>query len=188
MQIRLGTKAYGSDDQQVGIVSYVVLFPGTKEITHLVIQKDSQSTDQTFVPVGQIYSADEKRVVLRQSAQDFAQARPYEPGGSVPVESRGQSAEFAPAMRNMPEGTVALHDGAKAISSDGVDVGGVERVFTNEDKITQLLVTKGKLRKSRKMVPVDLVSSIKENEVRLTADADYVDNLPEQQPEAQQVS
>jgi hypothetical protein len=39
MQIKLGVKVYGAGDQQVGVLSHIIVDPRPKEITHLVIQK-----------------------------------------------------------------------------------------------------------------------------------------------------
>jgi len=166
MQIKLGTKVISSDDQQVGNVSSVILFPGTKEVTHLVVQKGQEATP-TLVPDDAVYSADEKQVVLRQTAQDLNQS--------------------AAAVQSPPEGTVTLKEGAKVISSDGQNVGTVERVTTAENRIIELLLTKGKLLKAHKMIQTDMISSILENEVRLMVDAQFVNSLPEPRPETMQI-
>ncbi|MCL5994465.1 MAG: PRC-barrel domain-containing protein [Chloroflexi bacterium] len=177
MQIKLGAKVYSSDEQQLGTVSHVILYPGTKEVTHLVVQK---AGTQALVPADLVYSADEKRIVLRQAAQDWTQFPAFQPGGDVP-------AQVDPDLRNIPEGTVALKEGAKVITSDGQNVGNLEHFNTTENRITDLFITKGKLLKTRRLVQSELISSVLENEIRLTVDAEFVNSLPEPRPEMQQI-
>ena len=190
MQIKLGAKVYSSDDQQVGIVSYVVIYPGTKEITHLVIQKGQLFDTDRVIPVESIYSADEKRVVLREATSELAQIPEFVHGQYVPAESPEHPGDEAAVSRGIPDGTVALKEGAKVITSNGQRVGNVERVFTapGEDRATNLLISKGVLLKARKMIPTDLISSVLEEEVRLSVDSDFLNSLPENIPEMEQIS
>lgn len=187
MQIKPGAKVYSSDDQQVGTLSYVVLYPGTKEVTHLVIQKGQDLAHQTLVQVDSVYSADEKRVVLRQDAKDLAPVREIQHGGEVAlVESEGQATPPTSTLQNIPEGTVALKEGAKVITSDGQNVGDLDHFNTTENRITDLFITKGKLLKARRLVQAEAISSILENEIRLNVDAAFVNSLPEPRSEMQQ--
>ena len=57
--------------------------------------------------------------------------------------------------RNIPEGTIALKEGAKVVTSDDKHVGNVERVFVDAsaDKATHFLITQGVFFKARKVVP-----------------------------------
>lgn len=82
---------------------------------------------------------------------------------------------------NIPEGTVALEEGAKVVTSDGAHVGDVERVYTDPqvDRATHLLISKGLILKEKKLIPTSWITSIREDEVHLAVDADVVENLPE---------
>jgi uncharacterized protein YrrD len=88
--------------------------------------------------------------------------------------------------RNIPEGTVALEEGAKALSSDGEHVGDVERVFTEpqENRATHLLLSQGLLLKQRKLVPTRWVTHVFEDEVHLAVGSHLLDALPEYQPQS----
>ena len=83
--------------------------------------------------------------------------------------------------QNIPEGTVALEEGAQVISSDGQHVGDVERIFTDPlaERATHLLVTEGLLLKKRKLIPTRWLSLVLEDRVRLLVGADFVDQLPD---------
>jgi uncharacterized protein YrrD len=71
--------------------------------------------------------------------------------------------------RNIPDNTVALKEGANVISSDGENVGVVERLFVDPDtnKVTHFGVAHGLLTKERKNIPVQWISSVQENEVHI---------------------
>ena len=82
---------------------------------------------------------------------------------------------------NIPEGTVALEEGARVVTSDGAHVGDVERVYTDPqvDRATHLLISKGLILKEKKLIPTNWITSLREDEVHLAVEADLVENLPE---------
>ena len=185
MQIKLGAKVYSSDDRQVGNVGYIVIYPGTKEVTHLVIQKGHLFNTDRIVPVDSIYSADDRRVVLRKTTDELTQIPEFEPGQYELAEPEKLPMERGAAARNIPEGTVALKEGAKVITSNGQNAGNLERVYTGpgEDRATTLFISKGLFLKAHKVIPTELISTVQENEVRLSVDSGFLDSLPEQEPE-----
>jgi uncharacterized protein YrrD len=81
---------------------------------------------------------------------------------------------------NIPEGTVALEEGAKVVSSEGEHVGNIERVYADEEeqRVTHLLISKGLISKSRKLIPSMWVDSVREDEVRLSISERFVEKLP----------
>jgi hypothetical protein len=90
--------------------------------------------------------------------------------------------EFATRVdQNIPEGTVAMKEGARVISADGEHVGDVERVFTGipNEQITHLLISRGKIKKTAKLVPIDWVNTMNEDEVNLRVNKVSIDNLAE---------
>jgi uncharacterized protein YrrD len=89
----------------------------------------------------------------------------------------------AKTEKNIPEGTVALEEGAKVIGSDGERVGDVERIFTDplEERATHLLISEGLILKEKKLVPTGWMSNVFEDEVHLSVDSDFVESLPEYQ-------
>ena len=89
----------------------------------------------------------------------------------------------AKTERNIPEGTVALEEGAKVISSDGEHVGDIERIFTDplEERATHLLISEGLILKDEKLIPTGWMTHVFEDEVHLSVDSDFVESLPEYQ-------
>jgi uncharacterized protein YrrD len=87
--------------------------------------------------------------------------------------------------RHIPEGTVALKEGAKVISKDGEHVGDVEAVLTDpeEDRATHLVLSEGLLLKERKLVPTSWVSTVMADEVHLAVESDVIEGLREYEPQ-----
>ena len=81
---------------------------------------------------------------------------------------------------NIPEGTVPLEEGTKVYSREGVHVGDVERVFADEaeQRVTHLVISKGLISKSHKLIPSMWVDSVSEDAVRLSVDEPFVESLP----------
>jgi len=85
--------------------------------------------------------------------------------------------------QNIPEGTVALKEGADVVGSDGEQVGSVSRVvMSNKDeRLTHLVVTKGLLNKESKLIPAHWITQVKEDSVELSVSSKLVDRLKEYQ-------
>jgi sporulation protein YlmC with PRC-barrel domain len=111
----------------------------------------------------------------------------YNPPEGTPGISQGGIAESGqtPVRKetetNIPDETVALKEGAKVVSSDHKHVGDVERLLMDPDseKATHFLITKGLFTKEKKLIPMDWVGDIREDEVLLVLEEDVVDRLPE---------
>jgi uncharacterized protein YrrD len=84
---------------------------------------------------------------------------------------------------NIPEGTVALEEGADVISSDGKHVGDIERIFTEplEGRATHLLISEGLFLKEKKLIPTGWVADVFEDSLKLSVSSEFVDDLPEYQ-------
>lgn len=85
--------------------------------------------------------------------------------------------------KNIPEGTIALKEGAKVVSSDGEHIGDVESVFTDpqEERVTHLLISEGLILKEKRLVPTNWMANVLEDEIHLCVDSDFVEGLPEYQ-------
>lgn len=87
--------------------------------------------------------------------------------------------------RNIPEGTVALKEGASIMDRNGEHVGDLDRIYTDtqSDRATHLLISKGFLLKEERLIPTTWISKVKEDEVHLSVDAQFIDELPEFEPQ-----
>lgn len=92
----------------------------------------------------------------------------------------------AHTVENIPEGTVALEEGAKVLSADGQHVGNVEQVLTDPqaDRATHIVISQGILLKNRKLIPTTWISSLSGDEVHVAVGASLLDSLREYNPKA----
>lgn len=82
--------------------------------------------------------------------------------------------------RNIPEGAIALQQGATVVDKHGDQVGTVARVFTDDEtqQVTHLLIAEGWLFKEKHLVPTYWISEATDEEVQLKVDADFLKRLP----------
>jgi uncharacterized protein YrrD len=83
--------------------------------------------------------------------------------------------------KNIPEGTVALKEGANVYSSDDKHVGDLDRIYTENrnDTATHFLISQGLFFKARKLVPINWVKSVTDKEVRLSVPSELLNRLPD---------
>ena len=86
---------------------------------------------------------------------------------------------------NIPEGTIAVREGARVMSTDDQHVGDVEEVFTDPQSnyATHILISQGRFFKEHKLVPTNWIKSERENEVQLTVSTSLVERLPDYVPQ-----
>lgn len=84
---------------------------------------------------------------------------------------------------NIPEGTVALKEGARVLGKDGKHIGDLEKVLTDnqKDKITHLVVTKGLFGNEKKLIPAHWIGRVREDAVQLSVDEPLVNRLRDYQ-------
>jgi hypothetical protein len=165
--------------------------------------------EERVVPVSLIAATDEERITLREDAGNLDSLPPFEEKRMVPREGQDLPPEPGPVLpaanvygaplvglpaqpppssgeefvkrteQNIPEGSVAMKEGAKVITADGKAVGNVERLVADApaDQATYLVVSLGNLGRDRKLVPIDQVSLIDENQVHLSVEGDSLKEL-----------
>jgi hypothetical protein len=86
---------------------------------------------------------------------------------------------------NIPDDTVPLEEGAKVVSSEGDHVGNVERIYTEEEeqRVTHILVSQEIISKAHKLIPTMWVERVLEDEVQLSINRKFVEDLPEYSPQ-----
>jgi sporulation protein YlmC with PRC-barrel domain len=83
--------------------------------------------------------------------------------------------------RNIPEGAVAMKEGAKVLTAEGKYTGNIERVLVDApaELVTHLVVSRGLLLKEKTLIPIQWVKLIGEEEVHLRVKEDLVKELAE---------
>jgi uncharacterized protein YrrD len=109
----------------------------------------------------------------------------YPPAYGVPY---GAPQEYLPEERtlyaeetaeNVPEGAVALKEGARVISADGDHVGDIDAVLTDPlaDRATHFVISEGLLLKGRKLIPIAWVKIVYQDEVHLRVRSSQIEEL-----------
>jgi uncharacterized protein YrrD len=170
--------------------------------------------DEKVVPVGLVDLENEDRIVLRETNQSVDDFLDYETTHYVPVERAGAPYENVEANywyppvnfqmqlpragfigdavpdqvlqteTSIPEGRIAISEGAQVVSGDDKHIGNVEQVITDTESntVTHFVVGKGFLLKEHKMVPAFWVTGVDEDKVRLSVEASLFDRLPDYNP------
>lgn len=191
--------------EQVGSLERVVLNPETKVVTHIVIRAGAFfNKEARVVPVDLVAETTENQIILRDEAGVLDAFPPFEerhlidadgdseqnpadapqviygaPGfGPMMVQAPGQQV-VTQVEQNIPQGTVAMKEGAKVLAAEGEHVGNVERVLADPsvDQVTHLLISRGLFMKENKLIPIKWVMSLGEETVRLRVKKTSVEEL-----------
>jgi uncharacterized protein YrrD len=81
--------------------------------------------------------------------------------------------------QNIPEGTVAMKEGAKVVTIEGKHVGNVEQVLADPsvDQVTHLLIARGVFMKEMKLIPIHWVMMMGRKKVHLRVKKASVEEL-----------
>jgi len=206
MKFQQNATVVAANDEEIGHLTRIVMDPKTKVVTHIALRmKSLLKKEEKLVPIDRIPRTTEDQIVLSGSIEDLESLPPFEekiyvPAGETPGVS--PSAGQAPAgygaplgdplystssgekyvrriEQNIPEGTVALKEGAKVITSEGKYVGKVERIVADspEDQATHLLISRGLLTEEKRLVPINWVQRIGEDKIYLSVKKDSVEEL-----------
>jgi uncharacterized protein YrrD len=206
IQFQKNAEVLSSNGEHVGSLNRVVVDPDTKVLAGIVVGTGTFfNQKEMVVPIELVAETSSEQVILDKDAGDLDAFPPLEEERLVDTEEGVDHAstpvvqpmvygspvygtplqntvgeEFVTRIeQNIPEGTVAMKEGAKVLSADGKQVGEVERIFTGvpNEQITHLLVSRGKLQKKTKLVPIDWVDTMNEDEVNLRVNKTSVDSL-----------
>ena len=208
IQFQKNANVIAANGQSLGQIDRVVLNPETKVITDIVVKTGALfNKEDKVVPVGLVAETTEDQILLRNEAGELNAFPVFEERRIVPGKEdidKTLSSENVPQMvnygfpevgpayiqppsakivtqieQNIPEGTVAMKEGAKVITSEGKHVGYVERVLADSsvDQVTHLLVSTGRFTKDAKLVPIEWVMAVGEDEIHLRVNKDSVEEL-----------
>ena len=180
--------------KQIGSLVRVVLHPETKIITDIVVQGGTLfRKEYRVVPIDLVAETTENQIVLLNEAEDLESFPPFEEERIVTDNDQFSSPREAPKViygvsgmvitavpnpedqittrveQNIPEGTVALKEGAKVLTADDKHVGNVDRILADpsDERATHLIITQGLLTKEKKLIPMQWVMMLGEESVHL---------------------
>jgi len=205
MQFKQNTGVVTATGEAVGHIDRVVVNPQTNIVTHIVVQKGFLFKEDKVVPIDLIAEAAEDQIKLRADAGDLHALPPYEerhylttseaelkgkpviptpmptisgypPGGMIGEEALAMVTEVE---HHIPQGTIALKEGAKVITAEGKQVGHVERVFADSQahRATHLVISQGVFAPKRRLIPITWANIVDENEVHLAVKENTLDWL-----------
>jgi uncharacterized protein YrrD len=202
IQLQKHAHVLASNAQEVGSLDRVVVNPETKVITHIVVRMGSLfNKEDKVVPIELVADTTEDLVVLEadvstvesmprfeekqivseeQTLQEPSASENTQPAViSLVLDTTTNETYTTETVQNIPEGTVAMKEGAKVISADGEHVGNVERILADSAvaQITHLMISRGILTKEVKLIPVKWVLKIGEENVYLNVNKDSLDGL-----------
>jgi uncharacterized protein YrrD len=213
MQFKKGAEVFSAEGEKIGTLDRVVIDPRTREVSNLVVEKGILFRTDKVIPIALVDLDIEDRIVLKNTNQDILKDFPdFETVHYVPLNETDNPYQdvieasywYPPvnpglAMSNyvgysipefvlktekdIPEGTVALEEGAKVISRDGKHVGNVEQVITEsqDNRVTHFVISEGFLHKERKLVPTVWVEKVAEDEIHLSVESGLLERRPENQ-------
>jgi sporulation protein YlmC with PRC-barrel domain len=191
--------------KKIGSLERVVLNPATKVVTDIVVRTNGKMFTKAdkVVPIHLVDQTTKTQIVLEDQAGELEYFPYFEESHTVEVngsEHHSQTKteepivygypQFGPMIstapndqliteteQNIPEGTVAMKEGAKVITVEGKHIGNVERVIADPtiDQVTHLIISTGLLMKEEKLIPIRWVLRIGENEIHLKVDKKSVE-------------
>jgi len=210
MLFKSGVDVYSSDTEKIGTLHRVVMDPKTKEVTHIVVKEGFLFTEDKVIPMDLVGSVTEDRITLQGSKEHLDEFPEYEETHYVlPDEQASNSVYWYPPIdwgaaagrypaafypqayyvkkteKNIPEGMVALAEGAKVISQDGDHIGNIETLITDpkEDRVTHVVISSGLLVRERKIIPAYWLDKVSDDEVHLAVESRLLERLPEYHPQ-----
>lgn len=207
IQLQKHAHVLASNAQEVGFLERVVVNPEWKVITHIVVRMGPLfNKEDKLVPIELVTDTTEDLVILdvdaatvesmplfeekqviseERSVGALASSENKQPipfGESQPVISLVLDADETYAtetVQNIPEGTVAMKEGAKVIAADGEHVGHVERILADPsvDQVTHLLISRGIFNKEVKLIPSKWILKIGEESVYLNVNKDSIEGM-----------
>jgi len=211
MLFKQGTDVFSSDNEKIGTLDRVVMDPRTKEISHIIVREGFLFREDKVVPMDLIGSVTDERIILQGSKDHLHELPDYEETHYVsrdatvdddmntlywnPPAYSGAGYSQDPVIfptelyirrteKNIPEGMVALAEGAKVLAEDGKHLGNIETLVTDpNERVTHLVISSGLLTKERKIIPSHWLSAVDDDEIRLSVDSRLLERLPEYHPE-----
>ena len=208
-----GAEVFTATGEKIGTISRVVIDAKTRDVTDLVVERGALFNDEKVIPVGLVDLENEDGITLRETNQSVDDFLDYETTHYVPLDQAGVPYEnidtyywYPPTIfqtptsgilpgippdyvpqteTSIPEGRIAISEGAQVISADDKHIGNVEQVITNSEtnNVTHFVVGKGFLLKEHKLVPAYWVTTVEEDKIYLSVEARLFDRLPDYQPQ-----
>lgn len=209
MQFKEGTTIKTSDGEKVGEVARLVIDPVLQDVTHVIVEKGFLFKQDHVIPIELFEEITDEQLQLKavvDELEDFPeyqedyyvapkgyQDMPYVDWSMEPLlyyppvrqESFVDTDVDSPhgeerTSRNIPEGNIVVREGTKVFTLEDEHAGDVEKIFTdNQGKITHILLSKGFLFKTERLIPVGWVRQLRDDEIKLYVRSEVIEDLPD---------
>jgi sporulation protein YlmC with PRC-barrel domain len=198
-EIKIGAPVEASDGP-VGRVQQVVLNPGDKHATALVVRRGVLFGQDIVVPIEAVEEATDDLIRLHLSSNQLPSQPVFQPahylsstttiGGYGPGQAvfslLGQSHGngWAASQGATSEPGVVIRAGQRVECREG-NAGKVDLVLLDgrKERVTHFVIRKGVLRSKDVIVPVEWVSEFHADNLKLAVDCTALDQLPEYLPD-----
>ena len=207
-----GADVFTAKGEKIGTLNRVVIDAKTRDVTDLVVDRGLLNSEKV-IPVGLVDVEQDDRIVLRETNRGLDDFLDYETTQYVPIDPMDAPYEnietsywYPPATMQMPlsggmvgrmqdyiprtetsipEGRIAISQGAQVVSADEKHIGNVEQVIADSEgnTVTHFVVGKGFLLKEHKLVPAFWVAKVAEDKIYLSVEARLFDRLPDYRPD-----
>jgi len=205
-EFTIGAEVMARDGEPLGSVAYVVVQPPRLHVTNLVVSTGSLLGRDIVVPVDAVEQADEQRVHLALTKEQFAAQPDYVdveyqqptqdwqmgglgyPGSTVLWPTGTYFAQPESVTVNAPAGTVGLHEGMDVQSGDGHRVGSIDGLETDPSTgdLTAIAVKHGFLFTHDTVIPMEEIQGVDNDIVTLRTSHDELQKRFHQESEAGQ--
>lgn len=205
-------EVFSSEGEKIGSLDRVILDPETKKVSHIVVTKGILFSTSKVIPISYV-NLDGERITLTKNAMELEDLPDYNESSYISMEQaddsehNAESEYFYPPQnitwwtsggriwypksryvpkteKILPEGMLALEEGADVVGKDGEDIGNIEEVIveTEENRATHILVSRGLLSEQYKLIPTLWIKDVTEEKVYLSISSDLFERLPEHEP------
>jgi len=211
IRLQKDAEVFSSAGEKVGHLVRVVLDPESKKTTHIIVTKGFLFSSSKVIPISYVDRNGERLTLTKNAMElddlpDYVESSFISPDRAEPTEDEAETVYFYPprnvswwtlgspiwyskpeyvmkSEKVLPEGLVALDEGAKVLSKDGKELGEVERVIIEsyEKRATHIVVSRGFLMKEYKLVPTMWITDVTDEKVYLSIDANLFERLPERE-------
>jgi len=212
MRFIKGADVSTAKGEKIGTISRIVIDAKTRDVTDLVVDKGLLGGEKV-IPVGLVDIEKEDGIMLRETNQGVDDFIDYETTHYVSIDRPDETYEnvetyywyppvnyplppggmfmgvmpgYVPRTEtSIPEGRIAIAQGAQVLSMDEKHIGNVEQVIADSETnhVTHVVVGKGFLLREHKLVPAHWVTKVDDDKIYLSVEARLFERLPDYQPE-----
>jgi sporulation protein YlmC with PRC-barrel domain len=186
MEFTEGVRVFTPDGRHLGNVDHVVVDPGTRAVTHIVVRCGHLLGEDKVIALSQLSEAAEKHY----GRLDEATRRRWRVPHNLPIIYGGWVAAGGLAFledvaeqihRNLPEEELAVEAGAGVYDASGRRCGRVRELITDADtgRITQVVVAVGRFRSRAKAIPATWIHNYGEDRITLAVGRQTLQSVPD---------